>query len=300
MERIWYAGHMARAKRIIREKLKLVDLVIEVADARIPLSSRSPAVISLQKRKPFILALNKADLADPLKTKQWVDWYRSSGVVAVPCDSLRGAGTKSVLEEAFWILPAENLGGSEKRSGRAAGPVGGAGSGGASFRPLRSIIVGVPNVGKSTLINCLAGRKAARTGKLPGLTRGEQWVRVGKKLDLLDTPGVLQPRLGDPETTWKLAAFGIIKEEFVDAEEVAGRVLKWFLENRPADIFERFGIKAGEAGEVESILDLIGQKRGFLEKGGNVDRLKASRHILKEFRAGRLGRLTLECPPDRE
>lgn len=292
MEINWYAGHMARAKRIIWEKLKAVDLVIEVADARVPLSSRSPLAVSIRKSKSVILVLNKKDLADPLQTQRWVEWFRSGGTVAVSCDSLSGAGVGEVLEEMYRLLPAE-----VPEMGSAGSVSRGGGVPPLSFRRLTSMVVGIPNVGKSALINRLAGRKAARTGSLPGLTRGEQWIKVGKRLDLLDTPGVLAPHRDDPEKTRKLAVIGSVREEFFDAGEVAGWVLSWLLENRRAALCEHFGIEAGKLDEVGSILDLIGRKRGFLKKGGEVDRQKTSIHIIKEFRSGRLGRFTLEYPP---
>ncbi|MEW5899038.1 MAG: ribosome biogenesis GTPase YlqF [Bacillota bacterium] len=297
MESQWFAGHMARAKRVIREKLKLVDVLIELADARIPLSSRCPAIAGVLKVKPGLLVLNKADLADPEWTGQWVKWFRARGVTAIPCNAVTGQGVAEILREISSLA-------FRKKKGREAGKPSGRNynitTAGLrpptpNFRPPTSMIVGIPNVGKSTLVNRLAGKRAARTGQLPGLTRGEQWIRIAGKLELLDTPGVLWPKLADREVALKLAVTGAIKEELFDAGEAAAWVLQWLLENKKSDLAGRFGL-AEEFLEIEPLLEAIGRKRGFLAVGGVVDRRKTALHILKEFQSGKLGRHTLEYP----
>ena len=302
MEVKWYAGHMARAKRVIKEKLKLADVVIEVADARIPLSSRSPAITDVLKAKPGLLVLNKADLADPEWTERWVRWFCDQGVTAIPCNAVTGQGTAEIWREISRLF-------SEKKKGWEGGklprqnqniasfgpPASGLRPPAAIFRPPTAIIVGIPNVGKSTLVNRLAGKRAARTGRLPGLTRGEQWIRIAGKLELLDTPGVLRPKLTDPEAAVKLAATGAIKEELFDAGEAAAWVLQWLLANKKSELTGRFGLTE-EIPEIEPLLEAIGRKRGFLAVGGTIDRRQTALHILKEFCLGRLGKHTLEYP----
>ncbi|MCL6447217.1 MAG: ribosome biogenesis GTPase YlqF [Armatimonadetes bacterium] len=311
MESQWFAGHMARAKRVIREKLKLVDVLIELADARIPLSSRCPAIAGVLKVKPGLLVLNKADLADPEWTGQWVKWFRARGVTAIPCNAVTGQGVAEILREISRLASRKKK---EKKAGKFSGrndnlpsPGFRPPAGGLRFptsnlrpptsdpRPPTSMIVGIPNVGKSTLVNRLAGKRAARTGQLPGLTRGEQWIRIAGKLELLDTPGVLWPKLADREVALKLAVTGAIKEELFDAGEAAAWVLQWLLENKKSDLAGRFGL-AEEFLEIEPLLEAIGRKRGFLAIGGVVDRRKTALHILKEFQSGKLGRHTLEYP----
>ncbi len=304
MESQWFAGHMARAKRTIREKLKLVDVVIELADARIPLSSRSPAIAGVLKVKSGLLVLNKADLADPEWTGQWVKWFRARGVNAIPCSAATGQGVAEILREISRLASRKKK---EVEAGKFSGrnynipspgsrpPTGGLGFPTPNLRPPTSMIVGIPNVGKSTLVNRLAGKKAARTGQLPGLTRGEQWIRIAGKLELLDTPGVLWPKLADREVVLKLASTGAIKEELFDAGEVAAWVLQWLLENKKNELAGRFSL-AEEFLEIEPLLEAIGRKRGFLAGGGVVDRRKTALHILKEFQSGKLGRHTLEYP----
>lgn len=301
MEIQWFAGHMARTKRIIKEKLKLIDVVLELVDARIPLSSRSPLITGILKAKPGLLILNKADLADPVLTGRWVKWFHTQGVTAIPFDAARGRSVEEVLREISRLVP-------RKKESRETGklselnrniPPSALRPPAFHLRPPTSLVVGIPNVGKSMFINCLAGRRAARTGQLPGLTRGEQWIRIAGKMELLDTPGVLWPKLEDQEVAMKLAATGAIKEEFFDAGQVAAWVLQWLVENKKSELLEHFGLgeKFSETEEIEAILEIIGRKRGFLASGGVVDRYKTSVHVLKEFRSGRLGRYTLELPP---
>ncbi len=279
MEIHWFAGHMSGAKRIIKEKLKLIDLVFELVDARIPLSSRCPLIADILGGKTSLLILNKADLADPVLTGSWVKWFRQRGVTAIPCASVKGACVEEVDRELLRLERAES-------TRRSAG----------KYRIIRCMVVGIPNVGKSMFINRLAGRRAARTGQFPGLTRGEQWIRIGKRMELLDTPGVLWPRLEDQEVAVKLAATGAIRENLFDPEPVAAWILAWMTVNKEKELREYFGLP-DELLEIEPLLEFIGRKRGFLAGGGAVNRQKTSLHILKEFRTGKLGRCTLESPP---
>jgi ribosome biogenesis GTPase A len=280
MEIQWFAGHMVRAKRIIKEKLRIIDIVLELIDARLPLSSRSPFIADVLRNKPGFLILNKTDLADPALTKLWVEWFANQGMTVITCESVRGGGIGEVFKEISRLERAEG--------GRQGTKITGV---------PRCMVVGIPNVGKSMFINRLAGKKATRAGRLPGLTRGEQWIRIGDKMELLDTPGVLWPKLEDQEVAVKLAATGAIKEELYDAEQVAAWLLGWLIENKRKELAERYGL-GGEFLEIASLLELIGRKRGFLTSGGLVDRYRTSLHILKDFRTGRLGRCTLENPPE--
>lgn len=287
----WFAGHMARTKRIIKAKLKLIDVVLELVDARIPLSSRSPLIADILRGKPSLLILNKADLADRALTGLWVKWFRSQGVTAIPFDSVRGQGKEKIFKEVFRLAfgkdPGQKAGGSESSLKRF--PT-------SSLRPPTAIVVGIPNVGKSMFINRLAGRRAARTGQLPGLTRGEQWIKIEGKMELLDTPGVLWPKLEDREAAIKLAATGAVKEDLFDVRQVADWVLNWLLENKRKELLKHYGLTENPP-EDEFLLEAIGRKRGFLVSGGAADLHKTSVHILSEFRAGKLGRYTLESSP---
>lgn len=271
----WFPGHMAKTKRLIREQLKLCDAVFELLDARIPSSSRNPMVNEILGKKPRIVVLNKIDLAEPGLTRSWESVFNDRGHVVLKVDSIRGTGVRSVTAAVQKAVP---------RSGTAV-----------LGRPLRLMVVGIPNVGKSSFINRLVGQKSARTGKRPGLTRGKQWIRVGRSFELMDTPGVLWPKFEDPNVGYRLAVTGAVREEVVDVEEIAHWLLNWLLANAPTALKKRFDLRAlpGESGD---LLDLIGIKRGLLLHGGRADRSKTAAVFLKEFQDGRLGRFTLDEP----
>jgi ribosome biogenesis GTPase A len=272
---------MAKVRKLLEENLKLVDVVIEVADARIPRSSRNPLLEKIIGQRPLLVVLNKADLADQELTTRWEDYFRNSGLEAVPADSVRGAGVGRIIPKV------KQMAGKRMVS---------LGSSGRLPRSPRIMIVGIPNVGKSFLINCLAGKRAAKTANKPGVTRGKQWVKVAGEVDLLDTPGILWPKFDDPEVAYRLAVTGSIKDRVFDVEAVAGRLGGWMAANYPAALVNRYKIDVLDAGEEENILVKIGEKRGLFQQGGKIDRFKAAVLLLKEFREGMLGRYTLETP----
>lgn len=276
----WYPGHMAKAKRLIKENLKLVDVVIEVLDARIPASSRNPDINEIAGQKPRLVVLNKSDLADPELTRRWKDIFSGAGYLAVAVDSVNGKGVREVPGLVQQLAaPKMALLVSSGRRPRAA----------------RCMVLGIPNVGKSFFINKLVGQRVTRTGDKPGVTRGQQWIRVAGTLDLMDTPGILWPKLGDPEAAFRLAVTAAIKEEVFDLHAVAGKLLKWLAENYPEAVRERYKLE-DLSGEPEELLEAIGVKRGFILSGGAVDTLKSAQNIMKEFREGKLGRFTLDEP----
>jgi len=271
---------MAKAKRVVRESLVLVDVVIEVLDARIPASSRNPDINEIAGQKPRLVVLNKCDLADPDLTKRWIEILKKSGFPAIAVDLVSGRGVREV--PALVRQLAEPKMASLELKGRRS-------------RAVRCMVLGIPNVGKSFLINRLVGRRVARTGYRPGVTRGRQWLRVAGNLDLLDTPGILWPKLEDSETAFRLAVTGAIKEEVFNVNDVAGRLIAWLAKNCPKAVRKRYKLQElpEEAGE---LLRLIGIKRGFIGTGGVVDILKAAHNVIKEFREGKFGRITLDHP----
>ncbi|MFW6380944.1 MAG: ribosome biogenesis GTPase YlqF [Bacillota bacterium] len=270
----WYPGHMSKTSNLIRESLKLVDLVLEVVDARIPESSSNPELTELLSGNiQRLILLNKADLAHPGLTRQWRDYFNYPGFAL---NSTRGQGLSSLLDylEDF----------QQQRDTRASG------------RPLKLLVVGIPNVGKSTFINSLPGTGRARTGKKPGVTRGKQWIKISSNIQLMDTPGVLWPGLENEETAFKLAVTGAIPEKNFDTELAAYRLIQYILSAAPGILQEKYNLSfTGD--QPYDILPLIGKKRGCLQSGGRVDRNRAASLILNDFRQGKLGRITLEKPP---
>lgn len=277
----WYPGHMAKTRRQIKEDLKLVDIVIEVLDARIPASSRNPDINVITGGKPRLIVLNKSDLADPVLTGCWEDFFLKAGLTPAAVDSLNGRGIKFVpgLVQQLTAKKMASLVSLGRRP-----------------RPSRCMVVGIPNVGKSYFINKLAGRNVTKTEDKPGITRGRQWIRVEGVLDLMDTPGVLWPKFEDAAVSFRLAATGAVKENVYDLYEVAGYLLKWFSENYPHVLRERYKIMGELPADPEEMLTAVGNRRGFLTPGGKVDTLKAAQIVLKEFRGGKLGRFTMEAP----
>ena len=265
---------MARARRLLKEDLALVDVVLEVVEARAPLSSRNPELAKMMAgRRAGMLVLNKSDLAEPPATKAWLDYWRKTGLAVLAVEAKTGKG----IEEAEALLKQMAAGRRNKR------------------RAVRAMVIGIPNVGKSSVLNRLLGRSGARTGDLPGVTRGRQWVRLPGDLEVLDTPGILWPGMGDPEVSFRMAALGAISEDIFEREEVAARLLRFLLERKPEALRQRYG--EGTAGEDWSTLEGIARRRGLLLPGGAPHLEKAATLLLKEFRQGRLGRYTLELPP---
>lgn len=273
---------MAKAKREVKENLKLVDVVIEVLDARIPVSSRNPDINEIIGAKPKMLVLNKSDLADPDLTGAWVHRFEREGTPATGLDLLSGKGLRSV-PVAVRKLAAPRIAAlvAVGRQPRAA----------------RCMVLGIPNVGKSYLINRLVDRRATKTGYKPGVTRGQQWIRMAGNLELLDTPGILWPKFADPEAAFRLAITGAIKEEIFPVYAVARRLAEWLVQNKPEALSRRYGIKDLPA-DIDVLLETIGRQRGFIVSGGVVDLEKSAHNVLKEFREGKFGRITLERPED--
>lgn len=276
----WFPGHMAKAKRQVQEALKLVDVAIELLDARIPVSSGNPMIDQILGNKPRLMVLNKSDLADPALTKQWLKVLERPRVKAVAVDTLKGEGLKEVPKAATGLVTEQMA----KLAAKGRRP-----------RAIRCMVLGIPNVGKSSFINRLVGRKATKTGDLPGVTKGQQWIRTEGSLELLDTPGILWPKFEDPEVGYKLAVTGAIKEQVFDVYEVALKLLCWLAETNPARVKERYKLPELSQ-DIPRLLADIGARRGMLVSGGVVDELKAAHLILKEFREGTLGRYTLDMP----
>jgi ribosome biogenesis GTPase A len=286
----WFPGHMTRAKRQIEDKLKLIDVVFELLDARVPQSSRNPMVDEITGTKPRLILLNKADLADPDMTAEWSRYFRSLGKETLAIDANAGTGVKEISGKARELL-REKI---QRQVNKGMKP-----------RPVRALIVGIPNVGKSTLINRLAGRNIAVTGDRPGVTKGQQWIRFGGDLELLDTPGILWPKFDDPQAGFRLAATGAIKEDVLHIDEVACFVLQQLVGRYGSVLAERYGLEGlpPELPDMQSAVDVlenIGRRRGCLTGGGHVDYEKAAGILLRELRAGKLGRITLESPEDFE
>ncbi|TDQ42406.1 ribosome biogenesis GTPase YlqF [Aureibacillus halotolerans] len=276
----WYPGHMAKAKRQVTEKMSMIDVVIELTDARLPESARNPMVDEMTRQRPKILVLNKSDLADQAKTQQWIHYYESQGIAAIAVDS-RGPQSAQKIVSACQAIMKEKR---ERQLKKGRRP-----------QSIRALIVGIPNVGKSTLINMLARKKVAKTGNRPGITTAQQWIKTKSDVDLLDTPGILWPKFEDPEVGYRLALTGGIKDDILDFQEVALYGLSFFSQAYPDALKDRY--KLDElAEEPFALLEQIGEKRGCMQKGGFVDTEKAAELFLREVRGGQLCRLTLEAP----
>lgn len=279
----WYPGHMTKAKRQMQEDLKLIDLIIELVDARIPLSSRNPDIDELGKNKARLILLNKSDLADERYNEQWSAYFQKKGFYVVKVNAKSGAGLKSiqgVIQEACKAKIER-----DRRRG-------------IKNRPIRAMVVGIPNVGKSTFINSYAGKACAKTGNKPGVTKGKQWIRLNKTLELLDTPGILWPKFEDQEVGKCLAFIGSIKDEILNLEELSLELLDYIRTNYPGLLNTRYGIE--EEGTPVSLLEAVADKRKCLIRGQEIDYAKAAGIVMEEFRNGKIGRITLEFPPVEE
>ena len=279
----WFPGHMTKTRRMITAEIANMDAVCEIIDARIPMSSRNPDLDELTAGKPRVVVLNRVDQADSAQTKRWAAYFRSLGYAVIEVDAKSGAGVKQ-FAPAVRSLLKDKIAAYESK-----GQVG---------RVLRVMILGIPNVGKSTFINKVSGRKSAKAEDRPGVTRGKQWVPVDKTLELLDTPGILWPKFEDPEVGVRLAFTGAIRDDVIDTEELAGRLMAYLGAQYPAALLERYKITAEEGEDGFALLEKAGRKRGFLISGGEVDTERMSRILLDEFRGGKLGRFTLEQPPE--
>ena len=289
----WYPGHMAKTKKQIIEDLKLIDVVVEILDARIPKSSQNPDLQEWIKNKKKIVVLNKSDLAEDTQNKQWIEYYKKQGIPAVLTDSNSGKGINETLREIEKIMQDDKKALEQKgRTGKA----------------IRVMIVGVPNVGKSSFINRITKKTVATVGNKPGVTRQKQWVRIKENIDLLDTPGILWPKLDQEETALNLAFTGTIKDDNLEKIEIAYFLLKYLLENKRQNLIERYNLNEKEIEEtlkntdnlenenIMQILYMIGKKRGTIISGGRIDEEKVSNLLIEEFRSGKLGKITLERP----
>ncbi|MCD7846898.1 MAG: ribosome biogenesis GTPase YlqF [Oscillospiraceae bacterium] len=277
----WFPGHMAKTRRLMTDSLKLVDAVVEVTDARIPMSSRNPEMDELVGRKPRIVLLNKCDTADETVTSRWIQMYRESGVPALATDCKSGKNVSKVLP-----LVRETLKDTIERWNQK----------GMTGRAVRLMIVGIPNVGKSSLINRLSGTKSTKVEDRPGVTKGKQWVSLSKDFELLDMPGVLWPKFEDQNVGLALAFTGAVKDDIMDMESLAVHFIGTLRTVSPAPLETRYKISVTENMTDYEILDLIGRKRGFLASGGEIDTERAAIMLLDEFRSGKLGRISLETP----
>ena len=275
----WYPGHMTKAKRMMQEDMKLIDLVIELLDARIPFSSRNPDIDELAKGKSRLVLLNKADLADSRVNEEWKKYFEDKGVIALLIDSKNRNGFNSInkaIEEACRAKIEKD---------RKKGIIG---------RPVRAMVAGIPNVGKSTFINSLTKRASTKTGNKPGVTKGKQWIRLDKNVELLDTPGILWPKFDDERIGLNIAFIGSINDEILDPAELSLKLIGILKDMYPGTLYSRFEIDEGEEGA--TILEAVAYKRGCLKKGSEADYDKAARIVLDEFRSGKLGRISLEEP----
>jgi len=278
----WYPGHMTKTRRQIEADLKQVDAVCEIVDARIPMASRNPDIDSICGNKPRLLILNRMDLADPAATKRWAEYFRAKGITVVVTDCKSRKGISD-------FTPAVRRACKEKLERDAARGM---------HRPLRVMIVGIPNVGKSTLINQISGRKGAKAENRPGVTRGKQCVTVDNSLLLLDTPGILWPKFEDPQVGMMLAYTGAVKDGILDIEELACLLMQLLHRRYPEALLERYGIQAEAGTPGYELLEMAGRKRGFLVSGGEVNTERMAKVLVDEYRSGKLGRFTLEEPED--
>ncbi|MCI2059016.1 MAG: ribosome biogenesis GTPase YlqF [Oscillibacter sp.] len=279
----WYPGHMTKTRRMITEQLRNVDAVCEILDARIPISSRNPDVDTLTAGKPRLVVLNRVDQADPEVTGRWAAWFRARGFEVLESNA-KGGGSAQKFTAAVQRLLADKL--------RAYAEKGQPG------RIVRVMVLGIPNVGKSTLINQAAGRRAARAEDRPGVTRAKQWVPVGPQLELLDTPGILWPKFDDQSVGVNLAYTGAVRDDVIDVEELAVHLMEFLKTYYPQALKDRYHIDPQEADSGYALLEAAGRRRGFLISGGEVDTERMAKILLDEFRGGKLGRFTLERPED--
>ena len=277
----WYPGHMTKAKRQMQEDIKLIDLVVEIVDSRIPFSSRNPDIDELGKNKYRLILMNKADLADKKATEKWTAYFKKKGYFVVSLDARSKNGMKTITDIIMEACK-EKIERDLKR--------------GIKNRPVRAMVVGIPNVGKSTFINSYAGKACAKTGNKPGVTKGKQWIRLNKNVELLDTPGILWPKFEDQMVGLRLALIGSIKDEILNTDELAVELIKFLVKEYPGILTERYSIE-----EVENPTDVlmkIAESRNCLSKGNELDYSKAAILLIDDFRSGKLGKLTLEMPPE--
>ncbi len=278
----WFPGHMAKTRRLIEDNLKMIDVVVEILDSRIPYSGRNPYFNDIIKNKPRLIVMNKSDLSDPELTREWIAWYRAQGITVIPISCTTGQGVNKITAEARALI--QDKIDRDKEKGRT--------------HTLKIMMVGIPNVGKSSLINRLAGKASAQTGDRPGVTRGKQWIRLKGDVELLDTPGILAPKFEDQEMAKRLAYTGAIKDEIMDTELLAYSLCAYLGKHYPELLCARYKLDSVDGLEGYEILEKIGRKRGFVISGGEVDMERAANMILDELRAAKIGKITLEKPDE--
>ena len=267
----WYPGHMTKAKRAMQEDIRLIDLIIELVDARMPLGSRNPDIDSLGRQKARLVLLNKADLADPAVNREWISWFEGQGVKALEINAQTGQGMKRI-QNAVREVCSQKI----------------------ERDRVRAMVAGIPNVGKSTFINSFAGKACTKTGNRPGVTKGKQWIRLNKELELLDTPGILWPKFEDQQVGMHLAFIGSMNDEIIVMEELALSLIEFLQRFYPDSLTERYACEVGLT--PVQVLEAAAKRRGCIKKGGEADLARASALIMEDFRAGRLGRISLERP----
>ena len=275
----WYPGHMTKAKRMMQEDIKLIDLIVELVDARIPLSSRNPDIDELGKNKSRLILLNKSDLADEKGNSQWEANFKAQGFHVHKINARSGAGVKAI-NGLIQVACKEKIERDRRR--------------GIKNRPVRAMVVGIPNVGKSTFINTFAGKACTKTGNKPGVTKGKQWIRLNKNVELLDTPGILWPKFEDQEVGVRLAVIGSIKDDILNLDELSLSLIHYLREAYPGVLAERYQLE--EKGSDVEVLEQVAKNRNCLLRGQELDYSKAAGILLDEFRSGKIGRITLEMP----
>lgn len=286
MQYQWYPGHMAKAKRQMQEDMKLIDVVVELVDARIPYSSKNPDVDSLAKDKSRVLILNKADMADPAVTALWKTWYEKRKFFVAEVNARSGSGLKAV-QDCINEACREKIERDRRR--------------GILNRPIRAMIVGIPNVGKSTFINSFAGKAVAKTGNKPGVTKGKQWIKLNKNVELLDTPGILWPKFEDVEVGKRISWIGSINDDILVPEEMANDLMNYIKAEYPGLLNGKYAVEETLPDEKPgALLERIAVKRGCLRKGGEIDSERAANLILDDFRGVKIGRISLERPAEKE
>lgn len=278
----WYPGHMTKTRRMIEENLKMIDVVIEILDARIPYSGRNPHFNDIIKNKPRLIVMNKADLADKELTNRWIEYYKKNGLKVIPISCNTGMGLNKVINEARALI--QDKIDRDKEKGRT--------------RTLKVMMVGIPNVGKSSLINRLVGRASTKTGDKPGVTRGKQWIRLKGDVELLDTPGILAPKFEDQEVAKKLAYTGAIKDEIMNTELLSYSLCELLRDNYPNLLCARYKLDSVDGLQGHEILEKISRKRGFIISGGEIDTERGANMLLDELRGAKIGNITLETPDD--
>lgn len=281
----WFPGHMQKARRQIEEKLKLIDVILELVDARIPMSSRNPLLTEIIGNKPRLIIMTKIDMADPRVTKEWVEYFHAQGIEVVLVDAIKKTGFDKISKKCRELL-TEKIERDKKR--------------GLKPRPIRALVVGIPNVGKSTVINRLRNKKVAQTGDRPGVTKAQQWIKIGKELELLDTPGILWPKFEDQRIGMNLAITGAIKDSILPKDDIAIHALKYLDENYKSKLIARYDLGEYNIDDVVSIYDQIGKKRGCIMRGNEIDYEKVTDVILRDVLENYFGPVSFETVSDYE